>query len=118
MLPKKYRLSKKNFEIAFKKRGSFKKRDFLKVKVNDNNLPLSRFGFSCGLKISKKATIRNKLKRQLSDIIRNNLQNIKNGYDVIIIPKANILDQSYKEIQQDLLALLKEHRLISVSKEQ
>ncbi|MEK7100328.1 MAG: ribonuclease P protein component [Patescibacteria group bacterium] len=47
----------------------------------------SRFGFIISTKISKKAVIRNRIKRIMSEIVRINLDKLKNGYDVLFLIK-------------------------------
>ena len=49
----------------------------------------TRFGFVISNKISKLATRRNALKRQLRAIIEQELPNIKTGYDVVIMVKLD-----------------------------
>ena len=70
MLPKKNRLkNKKDFERVFKQGKGFKE-DFLFFKITKNNLKENRFGFIVSLKVSKKAVLRNKVKRRLREIIK------------------------------------------------
>lgn len=85
MLPKVNSLKKKkDFEKVFKEGQSFKE-SFLYLKIKKNNLKSSRFGFVVSKKISKKATIRNKIKRRLREITRIKLPFIKKGIDGVII---------------------------------
>lgn len=51
----------------------------------------SRFGFVLPTKVYKNATDRNKIKRILSESIRHQLIFVKNGFDVVFIPKDSIL---------------------------
>ena len=53
------------------------------------------------------AVIRNKTKRRIKNIIDNNKNTIQNGYDYVIIVRKGIIDLTYKEIEQELLNLLK-----------
>jgi len=52
------------------------------------------------LKVSKKAVIRNKIKRRLREIIRQT--ELKQGFDFVIIAKPLIVNQNFQEIKQDL----------------
>ena len=107
MLAKQYRLQKdRDFESVFKK-GKTLSDKFLFLKVKKNDLQVSRFGLIIGKKISNKAVIRNRLKRQLREIIKNNLFNIKPGFDIVIITKPEIINKNYQEIKNDLEKLLK-----------
>jgi len=51
----------------------------------------SRFGFIISTKISKKAVVRNRIKRTMSEVIRKSLSEIKNGYDVLFLIKPSIV---------------------------
>lgn len=94
MLPKRNRLKKnKDFENVFKKGQGFKE-DFLYLKIKKNNLESSRFGFVVSKKFSQKATVRNKIKRRLRELVKVKLPKIKKGIDgvIIIMPGFKIND--------------------------
>jgi len=82
---------KKDFEIVFKK-GKGYKENFLYLKIVGNKLKTSRFGIVVSKKFSTKATLRNKIKRRLRELIRIKLPNIKKGIDgvIIVIPGLEI----------------------------
>ena len=85
MLPRKYKLKKDNdFKKVFNQ-GKHYQKDFIKIKFLKNGLEINRFGLIVGLKISKKAVQRNKIKRQLEEIIQLELEQMKKGFDVIIL---------------------------------
>lgn len=71
---------------------------------NDNNR--NRYGISIPKKTGK-AVIRNKIKRQLKNIIDNNEIYIQNSYDYVIIIRKNILDLNYQEKEKELINLFK-----------
>ena len=71
MLPKTNRLTKKkDFENVFKK-GKGIKGDFLILRFVGNKTKTCRFGIVVSKKISKKATVRNKIKRRIRAAIGN-----------------------------------------------
>ncbi len=112
MLAKENRLVKtKDFENVFK-RGKFFAEDFINLKVASNNLDISRFGFIVGLKVSKKAVRRNRVKRRIREIIRLRLDKIKKGFDVVIMTKPEIVDKNYKEIERVMNNILMKSKLI------
>jgi len=107
MLAKQYCLQKnKDFESVFKN-GRIFSDEFLFLKVKKNNLQDSRFGFIIGKKISKKAVVRNKIKRRLREIIRKKLASIESGFDVVIGAKEKIINKDYWEIEKEIGKLLK-----------
>ena len=107
MLSKINRLRKeKDFEKLFKKGKSFKN-GFLILKIVRNNLEESRFGFIVSQKDSKKATLRNKVKRRLRDIVQQNIGKIKKGIDVALIALPGLEKKNFLETKEILNKLFK-----------
>lgn len=85
MLPKKNRLKKrKDFERVFKQGKGFKE-DFLYLKIVKNNFETTRFAIVVGKNFSKKAVERNKIRRQINEILGAKLTEIKPGIDGVIV---------------------------------
>jgi ribonuclease P protein component len=99
MLEKKNRINlNKEFDRAFKTGQSFYAKVF-SLKSVDNNLNITRFGLLVGLKVSKKAVIRNKLKRQIRSIISQELPLLKDGKDIVVVIFPLILEKNFAEIK-------------------
>ncbi len=102
MLPKINRIKKKkDFEIIFKKGASLKNNLFI-LRFVKNNLNQNRFGFVVSQKISKKATIRNKIRRKLTEAIKIQAKNIKTGTDSVLIALPGIEKKEFSEIKEVL----------------
>lgn len=104
MLPKINRIrKKKEFELIFKK-GQKPSQDFksnfLTFKTVKNNLGLPRFGFVVSKKISKKATIRNKIRRRLRVAVEEQLKNVKKSTDNVFIALPGIEKKDLFEIKE------------------
>lgn len=85
MLSGKNRLKKKkDFERVFKQ-GRGLREGFLSLKFIKNDLGLTRFGFVVGQKVSRKAVVRNKVKRFLRDLAKRKLAEVEKGLDIVII---------------------------------
>ena len=69
---------------------------------SDSNL----YGITVPKKIGK-AHIRNKIKRQIKNIIMTNEIDIQNNFNYVIIVKEAILELNYHSILQELLNLFK-----------
>jgi len=111
MLKKTNRLTKdKEFENVFKKNISGYNK-ITGLKVAPNNLDISRIGILVSAKISKKAVVRNKIKRRIREILRLRLNNIKEGFDIIVLTLPEIKEKSYKEIEESLDNNLKKLKL-------
>jgi len=111
MLPKKRRITK---EAEWKKLHKFGKRTHAPEMVMSylKTNQISRFGFIVGAKVSKKASIRNLVKRRLRSVVEKNIANISKNYDIIFIAKKPIAQLSYQEIEKKVLYLLGKNRLI------
>jgi len=102
MLPKINRIKKKkDFEVIFKKGKIFRSNLFV-FRFLNNNLDQNRFGFIVSQKVSKKATIRNKVRRRLADVIRTEKEKFKPGIDLAIIALSGIEKKEYSEIKENL----------------
>ncbi|BAZ43055.1 protein subunit of ribonuclease P [Chondrocystis sp. NIES-4102] len=71
------------------------------------------FGISIGKKVSKKAVIRNRLKRQIKGVIRTYLLSINPGWKVIIIVKPQAIECKYEHFLRELEELLKQAKIIN-----
>ena len=90
MLPKINRLKKKkDFENIFKNSKIFKN-ILVSLRLCKNGLSVSRVGFVVSLKVSKKATIRNKIRRRLSAAVKIFFNNIKTGDDLLLVALPGI----------------------------
>jgi len=111
MLPKANQLKKKkDFEKVYKGGQGFKE-SFLYLKVAKNSLKNSRFGFVVSTKFSKKAPLRNKVKRRLREAVRAKLAETKKGLDVIITVKPGSEIADFQEIQEKVDKLFKKAKI-------
>lgn len=112
MLSQLHRLKKtKEIEGVFKN-GRWYQEDFITLKLLKNPLRLSRFVIIVSTKTDKRATVRNRIKRCITEIIRKKLPEIVGGYDVLLIPKKEIINKNYQEIEDALDNLFKKAGLL------
>jgi ribonuclease P protein component len=98
MLQKINRLKKENdFRKVLRSKNSLRE-GFLLLKWVQNNSARSRIGISVSKKISKKATRRNKIKRQLAALSRLKLSKIKSGLDIFLTALPGIENGKFSEI--------------------
>ena len=112
MLAKANRLTKEGDFKQLAGKGKPFYSSLMAIKVLKNVLAESRFGIIISTKVSKKAVVRNQLKRRLSEIIRLNLVKLKKGFDVIVLTKPDLAKRSYAEIESELAQLLKKAGLL------
>lgn len=103
MLKKQNRLKeKKDFNEIFKK-GRSRFSGLLGVKTLKNNLEINRFGVIVSSKISKKAVERNKIKKQIKDVLRKENVKIKKGADFVVIALPEIKSKKFEDIKKDII---------------
>jgi ribonuclease P protein component len=111
MLPQKNRLRKKiDFENVYRGGRSF----FLgniSLRIVKNNLDFSRIGFVVSAKFSKKATERNKIKRQLRDIFAKKIVQFKEAIDLVVVVKKKEKIE-FDDLQKNIEKVLKKARII------
>lgn len=107
MLSKEYRLrNDKDIKTLFAKgKGVFGL--LVNIKYLPNKLPVSRFAVVVGTKVSKKAVIRNRLRRQLKAIIYKHLNIIRPGFDIVLMPKKEAIGKKSKEFDEEIIKTLK-----------
>ena len=105
---KKKNIIKKSYEITkiINFRQS-KKNNYYSIYYLNNQRKYNCYGITIPKKIGI-AVVRNKLKRQIKNIIDNNQLSIQTPYDYVIIVRNNILNLDYKEKEKELISLLKE----------
>jgi len=85
MLPVEYRLkNKETFNAVFQK-GKTISNEVLVMKFSPGAAGETEIGFSAGLKFSKKASQRNKIKRWMREAARPFLDKIKPGFQMIFL---------------------------------
>ena len=116
MLPKINRIKKKkDFEAIFKKGVGFKN-DTLILRVLKNDLGRERFGFIVSQKVSKKAVVRNKVRRRLVEIIKSELTNFqqnKSILDLVFISLSGIEKKEFAETKESVKNILRKAKLLS-----
>ena len=93
---------KKDFDRVFKQ-GKSCFDGIMGLRFLKNGLPHNRYGVIVSLKVSKQATSRNRVKRRLRELLRKNVNQTINGYDLVVIALPPILNKKYQEIEQSLV---------------
>lgn len=81
--------------------------------VNPPDLPPTRIGISVSQKVSKKAVVRNRLKRQIRAALRQLLPRLTPGWHVIVGVRPNALECEYAQFLQELEQLLVDAEVIN-----
>jgi ribonuclease P protein component len=94
-------VKKKDFEKIFKL-GKACYTNLLGVKVLTSQFKFNRFGIIVSTKVSKKATTRNKLKRQIRRALESIDKKLFTSLDMVIIVLPASVSRDYKEMAQEL----------------
>ena len=106
VMEKKYRLRKNlEFKRVYSGGKNYWNRN-LTLYIKKNNMEETRLGITITKKIGN-AVVRNRIKRRIKEIYRKKFFRIKSGYDLIFIPKKNVVDISYKELESAIIHILK-----------
>lgn len=129
MLPSENRLAKvRDFNLVMKL-GRWVNGSFLDIKVlelakNKTYFPVKEdpiifekqllIAFTVGLKVSKKAVERNRLKRQVREVVRLHLKDkkLKSGYYLLFVARPAIKGKEMAEISQEVNLLLDRAKLL------
>ena len=80
---------------------------FFAIKIKENGLLFNRFSTVVSKKVDKRAVARNKIRRLVNSCISDLVGELKNGYDMIIIAKKNMVDIDKNSLCIDLNRVLK-----------
>lgn len=105
MLGRPYRLKKnKDFKITYHK-GKAVGGQYVALYYYGSGMETTRFGFSVSKKIGK-AVVRNRIKRILREICRQNRVKVKNGFNIILTARPKIKGIKYGLVEQEIMHLL------------
>jgi ribonuclease P protein component len=112
MLSKKNRLTEEKDFVRVQADGKVYQSANFGIAVADrNDSGPSRFAFIVSNKIAKEAVDRNRIKRVMSEVIRLNVTNIRDGLDVVFLAKPSITRVPTTEIMKEVKESLEKNKL-------
>jgi len=108
MLSKKLRLNKNEVLLVKENSVPYFSKTFTLLVFSSKNVFSPKFGIITSSKFSKKAVVRNKVKRQIFDFVKNNLNDFENNY-YVFIPKPKVLEENIN-IYNEISYLLKKSK--------
>ncbi len=113
MLAKTNRLvKKKDFDWAFKG-GKKLKEDFLIFRFASGKTENTRLGIVVSQKVSKKATVRNKIKRRIRAVVKPLIPEIKKNTDMVLLVLPGLETKDFLEIEKIIKNLFRKAKLIN-----
>lgn len=111
MFPRSQRLDKKDAKFTAK-RGRTVSGRFLRLKITAASGTGSRAAVVAGLAFDKKATARNRIKRQLREIVRPWLPQLKSSVNLMVFVSPRAKGLSFNVLRQEMQELLQRTSLL------
>ncbi len=102
-------LKKSGFKKIYNHAPSYAGRSVVMLCMK-NDLAVKRLGIVASKKVGN-SVMRNKARRRIKEIYRINENNIKNGYDIVIIARAAIHQVTFADLEKSVLKLLRKFEL-------
>jgi len=112
MLAQINRLQKEKDITKVLRKGKGFKEDFLVLKTLNKDSGGPRFGFIISQKVSKKATVRNKIKRRLSELVKVKIKSSIKKSDNLIIASPGLELKDFWEMEEMINNLFKKSGII------
>jgi ribonuclease P protein component len=84
----------------------------LQILVHKSEQDVSRFAFIVSTKVDKRATVRNRVRRLMSESVRLSMNQIKPGYDCVIIAGRSLIGLNQADVSKIVIELLKKASLL------
>lgn len=79
--------------------------------ILENGMDITRFGISVSKKVGN-SIVRHRLTRLIRESIRLNTDKFLSGYDIVIVARASLKENGFKETESALLHVSKIHGII------
>ena len=99
--------SNREFQIVYKRGKSLGNKHIVMFMLKNGN-NINCLGISASKKIGK-AVVRNKIRRRLKEAYKMLEPEVSEGYDIVILPRAGIVEASFLEVKSSIKHLLRKH---------
>lgn len=112
-MQKEYRLrNNRDFRIVYKYGRSIANRQLVLYYLSNKHIDHFRVGISISKKIGH-AVVRNRMKRLVKEIIRNERDHLPQGYDYVVIIRKPALDLDYAQLKKSIHHIFNKSKLKS-----
>ena len=100
----------REFGKVYNRRESFANK-YLVMYLSPNCLDCSRIGISVSKKVGN-SVVRHRITRLIRESYRLNKDNIKEGFDIVVVARNTAKDKGFAEIQSAFLHLCRLHNIL------
>ena len=93
------------------KQGKSYANKYLVMYITDNNLEINRLGISVSKKVGN-SVVRHRITRLIREAYRLHVNELKTGYDIVVVATVNSKGHNYWDIESAVLHLAKLHQII------
>lgn len=101
---------KKDFKNVFDQGRVFVSKTFV-AHITENSFHHNRFGFVVSKKTGH-AVRRNRAKRLMREVVRQNGMNMKKGYDIVLIARSALIGKKYIDVEKDFIHMIRKFGMI------
>lgn len=112
MLPRLNRLSRQKDFAAIFGQPAVRSDGYWILKYAENQKDFSRFAVVIGARVIKRATERNRLRRQVAEILRCHLDRVAKGRDIALILKRKPQGGTFADLERTIFNLFRQGRLL------
>ena len=107
----KYSIKKnEEFKKIYEEKNSFATKNLVMYISKNSDMESNRLGISVSHKVGN-SVVRHSLIRKIREIFRNNLKNIKKGYDIVIVLRVGSDKKEFFNLNEDFLYLCKKNKI-------
>lgn len=112
--PKRERLLKRRDFIQLSRKGNIHQTAHFKIVFMENGLGMTRLGITVGKRVGS-AVRRNRIKRLIREVFRQEKSRFPQGYDIVVTAKARGSDLHFWDIKKELSEFILDERFCSSS---
>ncbi len=100
----------REFQRVYSGGSSKANRTFVMI-IRENNSEDNRVGISVSKKVGN-SVVRHRVTRVVREVMRLHWEDVKKGYDIVIIARKPAIDSGYEKFESALLHLLNLHHIL------